>query len=75
MAVSVEPKADQAQELATGERRVVSDAVFEAKGSAAVRDAGAHAGISPSEAESAGAPLQGQQQQQQQQQPRMGTGI
>ena len=37
---SVESKMGQAQELTTGERLAVGDAVFDAKDSAAVRDAG-----------------------------------
>jgi hypothetical protein len=53
-----------------GERRVAADVVFETKDFNVDRDAGARAGVSPSEADNAGTPLQGQQllllQQQQQ---------
>ena len=64
---SVEPKSGQAQELTTGERLAVGDAIIVEKDPGAGRDAGVRTGVSLSETESAGTLLQCQQLLQQQQ--------
>ena len=58
---SVDSNLGQAQELTKSERPAVGDAVFDAKDSAADRDAGVREAVSPGTADSAGAPLQSQQ--------------
>ena len=65
--ISLEEKKPPAQELTTGERLAVGDAIIVEKDPGAGRDAGVRTGVSLSETESAGTLLQCQQLLQQQQ--------